>query len=128
MSFFKTHFFFLKKNWLANIEQKKTTHTKLWISDYFQIARNIIVAIVFHLIINQTEFRLVHNQKKYCQYDHIPFNLKGNYNIVFWTLLNQPKSEFIYYFPIDLAPNGISFGAKSIINNVITIQIWFDLI
>ena len=32
---------------------------------------------VFLLIMNQTEFRLVQNQKENCHYDRIPFSLKG---------------------------------------------------
>ena len=32
---------------------------------------------VFLVIMNPTEFRLVHNDKKNRHYDHIPFNLKG---------------------------------------------------
>ena len=31
---------------------------------------------VFFFIMNQMEFRLVHNQKKNCHHDHIPFNLE----------------------------------------------------
>ena len=29
--------------------------------------------------------------------------------------------------PIDLAPNGVQFGSKSIGKRIITIQIWFEL-
>ena len=32
---------------------------------------------------NQMEFHLVHNRKENCHHDHIPFNVKGNGNIVF---------------------------------------------
>ena len=32
----------------------------------------MIVVIVLFLIMNQTEFRLVHNKKENCHYDHIP--------------------------------------------------------
>ena len=32
--------------------------------------------IVLLLIMNQTEFFLVHKQNENCNYDHIPFNLK----------------------------------------------------
>ena len=48
-----------------------------WIFDSCQIARNVIVVTVFLLIMNQTEVRLVHNQKENCDYDRIPVNLKG---------------------------------------------------
>ena len=34
-------------------------------------------------ILNQMEFYLVQNRKENCHYDHIPFNVKGNGNIVF---------------------------------------------
>ena len=34
-------------------------------------------------ILNQMEFRLVQNRKKNSHHDHIPFNVKGNGNIVF---------------------------------------------
>ena len=32
--------------------------------------------------LNQIEFHLIHNRKKICHHEHIPFNLKGNGNIV----------------------------------------------
>ena len=32
---------------------------------------------------NRMEFHLIQNQKQNCHHDHIPFNLKGNGNIVF---------------------------------------------
>ena len=52
-------------------------HTEKSIEDSFQIWRNLIVLIVFLLIMNQTEIRLFHDQKKNCHYDRIPLNLKG---------------------------------------------------
>ena len=33
--------------------------------------------------LNQMEFHLVQNRKENCHYDRIPFNVKGNGNIVF---------------------------------------------
>ena len=42
----------------------------------FQIENNTLVVTVFLLIMNQTDFHLVHNQKKNCHYESIPFNLK----------------------------------------------------
>ena len=39
----------------------------------------------------------------------------------------KPNLDCDYTFLIDLAPNGISFGAKSIETSISTIQIWFDL-
>ena len=38
---------------------------------------------VFLSILNQMEIHLVQKRKEYCHHDHIPFNLKGNGNIVF---------------------------------------------
>ena len=42
----------------------------------------MIVVTVFLSILNQMEFHLVQNRKENCNHDHIPFNLKGNGNIV----------------------------------------------
>ena len=36
---------------------------------------------VLLLIMNQTEFHLIYNQKENCHYNHIPVNLKGIRNI-----------------------------------------------
>ena len=47
------------------------------IFNYFQMERNKIIVALFFLIMNQTEFRWVHNQKENCHYNHIPFNLRG---------------------------------------------------
>ena len=33
--------------------------------------------------LNQMEFHLVENRKENCYHDHIPFNVKGNGNVVF---------------------------------------------
>ena len=49
----------------------------------FQIDWDIIMVTVFLSILNQMEFHLVENQKENCHHDHIPFNGKGNVNIVF---------------------------------------------
>ena len=38
---------------------------------------------VFRSISNQIEFHLLQNRRENCHHDHIPFNLKGNGNIVF---------------------------------------------
>ena len=51
------------------------------ISDSFRIEGNAIVVTVFLLILNQTEFRSVHNQEETRHYDHIPFNLKRIRNL-----------------------------------------------
>ena len=37
----------------------------------------------FPFDLNQMEIHLVQNRKENCHYDHIPFNEKGNGNIVF---------------------------------------------
>ena len=51
---------------------------KAWIIEW-----DMIVVTVFLSILNQMEFNLVQNRKENCNHDHIPFNLKGNGNIVF---------------------------------------------
>ena len=56
----------------------------------FQIERSMVVVTVFLLIINQTEFRWVHNQKDHRHYDHIPFNFKGI--IIFVSVHNWTRS------------------------------------
>ena len=43
----------------------------------------MIVVAVFLSILNKIDFHLVQNQKENCHHDHIPFNVKGNGNIVF---------------------------------------------
>ena len=43
----------------------------------------MIVVTVFISILIQMEFHLVQNRKENCHHDHIPFNFKGNGNIVF---------------------------------------------
>ena len=52
--------------------------------DSFQIQRIMIVETVFLLIMNQTKFSLVHIQKVYCHYDHIPLNLKRIKKLFIW--------------------------------------------
>ena len=44
---------------------------------------DMIVVTVFLSIFNQMEFYLVQNWKENCHHNHIPFDLKGNENIVF---------------------------------------------
>ena len=39
----------------------------------------MIVAKLFHLVMNQTEFCSVHNQKEKCRKDHILYNLKEDF-------------------------------------------------
>ena len=43
----------------------------------------MIVVTVFLSIWNQMDFHLVQNVKENRHHDHIPFNLKGNENLVF---------------------------------------------
>ena len=43
----------------------------------------MVVVTVFLSILNLIEFHLVQNRKENCHKDHIPFNVKGNGNIVF---------------------------------------------
>ena len=38
---------------------------------------------VFLSNLNEMDFHLVQNRKENCHHDHIPFNVKGNGNIVF---------------------------------------------
>ena len=44
---------------------------------------DMIMVTVFLSMLNQMEFNLVQNRKENCHHDHIPFNVKGNGNIVF---------------------------------------------
>ena len=41
--------------------------------------------------LNQMDFNLVQNRKENCHHDHIPFNVKGNGNIVFSVYANFPR-------------------------------------
>ena len=43
----------------------------------------MIVVTVLLSILNQMELHQVQNRKENCHHDHIPFNLKGNGNIVY---------------------------------------------
>ena len=71
----------------------------------FQIEWETIVVTVFLLILNQMkfhlvsvsdlnqmEFNLVQNRKENCHHEHIPFNLKGNRNVVFSVYNDRPYS------------------------------------
>ena len=58
-------------------------HWENYISISFHIEWDMIVGTVFLSILNQMDFLLVQNRKENCHHDHIPFNLKGNGNIVF---------------------------------------------
>ena len=58
-------------------------HWANYISISFHIEWDVIVVTVFLSIMNQMDFHLVQNRKENCHHDHIPFNVKGNRNIVF---------------------------------------------
>ena len=58
-------------------------HWENLISISFQIEWDIIVVTVFLSILNQMEIHLVQNCKENCHHNHIPLNLKGNWNQVF---------------------------------------------
>jgi len=58
-------------------------HWENYISISFQIEWDMIVVTVYHSILNQMELHLVQNRKENCHHDHIPYNVKGNGNIVF---------------------------------------------
>ena len=59
-----------------------TLHWETKISISFRIEWDMIVVTVFLSILNQMEFYLAKNRKENCHYDHIPFNVKGNGNII----------------------------------------------
>ena len=58
-------------------------HWENYVSISFNIEWDMIVVTVYLSILNQMELRLVQNRKENCHHDHIPFNVKGNGNIVF---------------------------------------------
>ena len=65
-------------------------HWENCISISFHIEWDMIVVTVFLSILNQMEVHLVQNRKENCHHDHIPFNMKGNGNIVFPAYLRAP--------------------------------------
>ena len=75
-----------------------------------------IVVTVFLLILNQMEFHLVQNRKENCHHDYIPFNVKGNRNIVFSVYAVSIRRGFQNSLPANfgaLAAFGYKmFGAK----------------
>ena len=86
----------------------------------------MIVVTVFPLTMNRMKFRLTHNQKQNCHYDHIPFNLKiirnlyflSQREIAFESCCITSNLDFNYTFPFELAPNPIQFNLK-VIRNII---------
>ena len=69
------------KSFFIVLSLQATVHSHKQTYDYLQIERNMSVVAVFLLIMNPTEFRLVHSRNENCHYDHIPFNLKVISNI-----------------------------------------------
>ena len=64
-----------------NINKKlEFEHSEKLFSYFFQIEKNMIVAIVFVMIMSKAVFLLFHNQKENCHYDHVLFNLKIIWN------------------------------------------------
>ena len=57
---------------------------------------------VFLSISNQMEFHLAQNQKENCHHNHIPFNVKGNGNIVF--SVTQYTKDMQNPFPLSFNP------------------------
>ena len=55
----------------------------------------MIVVTVFLSIMNLMEIHLDQNRKENCHHDHIPFNLKGNGNIVF-SVYNKTDVNFCF--------------------------------
>ena len=64
------------------VEGSKITPRKLH-STSPHTNRDMTVATAPSPTLNQIEFHLVQNQKENCHHDPIPFNVKGNGNIVF---------------------------------------------
>ena len=58
-------------------------HWENYVFNSFHSEWDMIVVTVFFSILNQMDFHLVQNRKENCHHDHIPFNVKGNGNIVF---------------------------------------------
>ena len=53
----------------------------------------MIMVMVFLSILNRMEFHSVQNRKENCHNDHIPFNVKGNRNIVFSVIGLGPGNQ-----------------------------------
>ena len=53
---------------------------------------DMVVVTVFLSILNRMKFHSDQNRKKICHHDHIPFNVKGNVNIV--------SSGYLQYYVI----------------------------
>ena len=44
--------------------------------------------------LDQMEFHLVQNRKEICHHDHIPFNVKGNRNVVLSVYVTSLQAQF----------------------------------
>ena len=95
---------------------------------------NTIVAIVFYLIMDQTEFRWIHNQKEngHCIRSY-SFQFESNQKIISlkvsglppkWNMFTHKLRKLCFHFfshwmgydrgdSFDFEPNGIPFGSKS---------------
>ena len=58
-------------------------HWENYTSNSFHIEWDKIVVTDFLSILNQMEIHLVQNRMENCRHDHIPFDVKGNGNVVF---------------------------------------------
>ena len=83
-------------------------HWENYISISFHIEWGMIVVTVFFSILSQMEFQLVQYRKESCHHDHIPFNLKGNENIVFSVcmayMVRSPLRTWTYLKSLVLYP------------------------
>ena len=61
-------------------------------SNFFRIERETIVVTVFLLIMNQRDYRWVHNQKENSHYDRIRFNFRIAVFFI-WFLFSSEKSN-----------------------------------
>ena len=90
----------IKQKSVSNARNRITfhLHRENYISISFHIELDIIVVTVFLSILNQMDFHLVQNRKENYHHDHIPFNVKGNRNIVFsvriWLALSELQRLF----------------------------------
>ena len=95
--FFPVLFFFIPAPWVLMHAFRKLDLN--FLSNWMGYDR---VLTVF-LLIFWTKWNsiLVQNQKENCHHDHIPFNVKGNGNIVFsvWgSIINYAKPSFVVYW------------------------------
>ena len=78
----------------------------------------MIVVTVFLSIMSQMEFHLVQNRKESGHHDHIPFNVKGNGNIVFSARVLWINCQPIY-------PSNIFYVYIYIYYNTLYIYIYY---